>query len=180
MSMAFLEGAEYAFATQEETVMTIDYAERYNLERLAQGDEDLILDMRNDFIAAIDELRSTIAAQQDTVNETVQSLEASNTGLWMLLNKKDAHIAELETQLAAALVTIERTIFVEYDEQPDDYTQAESHTENIVCPQCNHIEQATVLHTHPWHSYVHTCAACGYIIMESEWQTTAEMIASQS
>ena len=30
MSIAFLEGAEYAAATSEETVMTVDYRERYH------------------------------------------------------------------------------------------------------------------------------------------------------
>lgn len=83
----------------EETVMTIDYAERYSLERLAQGDEDLILDMRNDFISAIDELRSTIVALCDHTEDGAQALERAHS-----------RIAELEAQLAAALATIERNL----------------------------------------------------------------------
>lgn len=48
-------------------------------------------------------------------------------------------------------------------------TAVESHTEEIVCPACRRGETATVLHTQPWHSYVHECS-CGYMILESEWQ----------
>lgn len=45
----------------------------------------------------------------------------------------------------------------------------ESHVELIECPECNEIQSATVEHTFPWYSYVHTCVKCNYIIMESEW-----------
>lgn len=48
-------------------------------------------------------------------------------------------------------------------ERPD------SHTETIICPSCESEQVATVEHTHPWYSYVHTCE-CGYTIMESEWE----------
>ncbi|QHV99252.1 hypothetical protein [Spirosoma endbachense] len=53
----------------------------------------------------------------------------------------------------------------------------ESHNETIVCPKCELIQIATVEHTVPWHSYVHTCSACQYIITESEWQRVQDTVA---
>lgn len=44
-----------------------------------------------------------------------------------------------------------------------------SHEEKIICPECDSIQTGIVEHTIPWHSYVHTCTKCKYIIMESEW-----------
>lgn len=83
------------------------------------------------------ELQSTIAAQHDhiedgakaleQVNEENQSLLASNTGMWMLLNKKDARIAELEAQLAAALATIERAAWCEQCNLPAEHCR-ENHS----------------------------------------------------
>jgi acetone carboxylase gamma subunit len=43
------------------------------------------------------------------------------------------------------------------------------HTERILCPSCGQECAATVEHTWPWYSYVHTCE-CGYIILEQEWE----------
>ena len=55
MSIAFLEGAEYAAATSEETVMTIDYRERYHsadkIDLLR-----LLLDANEDYNHLLDEL----------------------------------------------------------------------------------------------------------------------------
>lgn len=48
------------------------------------------------------------------------------------------------------------------------------HTEYIHCPNCGEIEQAEVLHTMPWYSYVHFCTKCGYTITESEWNKATE------
>ena len=45
----------------------------------------------------------------------------------------------------------------------------DSHTETIICPECDRIQIATVEHTFPWHSYIHECK-CGYVITESEWE----------
>ncbi|HEY0108015.1 MAG TPA: hypothetical protein VGB67_00220 [Fibrella sp.] len=45
----------------------------------------------------------------------------------------------------------------------------DGHSETIRCPNCQAIELATVEHTAPWFSYVHTCSRCNHIIMESEW-----------
>ena len=45
----------------------------------------------------------------------------------------------------------------------------DSHTEKIICPECNNVQTATVDHTFPWYSYVHECE-CGYVITESEWE----------
>ncbi len=44
------------------------------------------------------------------------------------------------------------------------------HTETIVCPECETLQAATVLHSWPWWTYVHKCSHCRYIILESEWQ----------
>lgn len=56
--------------------------------------------------------------------------------------------------------------------EPDfDYMEKmDSHSEQIICPECGVIQKATVIHTVPWFTYIHTCQ-CGYIIMESEWNT---------
>lgn len=43
------------------------------------------------------------------------------------------------------------------------------HFETIKCPNCKHIQKASVLHTWPFYSYVTNCEKCDYIIMESEW-----------
>lgn len=47
------------------------------------------------------------------------------------------------------------------------------HAEYIHCPNCEDIQEATVLHTVPWHSYVHICTTCNYTILESEWEQAA-------
>lgn len=47
--------------------------------------------------------------------------------------------------------------------------EIDSHTAIIICPECETSQPATVLHTFPYFSYVHTCVKCGYVIMESEW-----------
>jgi ribosomal protein S27AE len=44
------------------------------------------------------------------------------------------------------------------------------HNEFIICPKCEAVQIATVLHTWPWNIMVHDCTKCGYIIMESEWE----------
>ena len=44
--------------------------------------------------------------------------------------------------------------------------------ETIMCPQCDHVQAAQV-HFEDWMpfpAYVHDCEACGYTIMESEWE----------
>lgn len=45
------------------------------------------------------------------------------------------------------------------------------HTETIWCPECEHKQEAEVLHTFPWNTYIHECTNCDYLIMESEWNT---------
>ncbi len=99
----------------EETVMTIDYDKRYGDERLAQGDDNLVFAMRDDLCAAINELRSTIAAQHDTLEEQaaliaqqIELLDEGNfTQMEAMIRFQSARIAELEAQLAATLATIE-------------------------------------------------------------------------
>ncbi len=44
------------------------------------------------------------------------------------------------------------------------------HAECISCPNCGSHEKAAVLETVPWHSLVHECTNCQYVIMESEWK----------
>jgi len=43
------------------------------------------------------------------------------------------------------------------------------HTEWIECPRCGALQEALIVHTVPFYTYLHTCS-CGYEIMESEWQ----------
>jgi len=43
------------------------------------------------------------------------------------------------------------------------------HIEKIVCPNCDYIQEAKVLHTIPFGTYIHHCEKCNYTIMESEW-----------
>lgn len=49
-----------------------------------------------------------------------------------------------------------------------------SHNETIRCPNCESVQVATVEHTVPWYTYVHTCTNCEYIILESEWGVVDE------
>lgn len=46
-------------------------------------------------------------------------------------------------------------------------------TDLIVCPSCDHEQEAHVTYTDgdPFVTFIHTCEKCGYIIMESEWET---------
>jgi hypothetical protein len=46
----------------------------------------------------------------------------------------------------------------------------ETHKETIKCPNCGHIQEATVIHSQPFAKYIHHCLKCGYMIMESEWE----------
>jgi hypothetical protein len=46
----------------------------------------------------------------------------------------------------------------------------DKHTETIRCTECEKVQQAEVVHTFPWYTFVHTCEFCEYIIMESEWE----------
>ena len=50
----------------------------------------------------------------------------------------------------------------------------EKHTETIICPECNGIQEAEVLHTFPYATYIHDCIHCGYTIMESEWNKVTD------
>ena len=45
-------------------------------------------------------------------------------------------------------------------------------TETIYCPQCRKVQTAQVHFESgmPFPAYVHDCEACGYTIMESEWE----------
>jgi len=44
--------------------------------------------------------------------------------------------------------------------------------EQIICPKCLNICNAEVeVSDFPFASYVHFCEHCGYVIMESEWET---------
>lgn len=45
----------------------------------------------------------------------------------------------------------------------------------IECPECGSIELAVEDYTTvPWHTYIHSCNKCGYVIMESEWERVSE------
>lgn len=120
MSIAFLEGAEYAFAT-EETVTTIDYATRYSHEEIEKSLNQLfstvgfgyqtvkpfIFDMRDDLVGTITELRSTIATQQDTIDDLQEQLQRKYGGMWALLEKRSATIDELVADKRAQRERIE-------------------------------------------------------------------------
>jgi hypothetical protein len=132
--------------------MSIDYAERYDDKQIhrmltalygnggirLQTAAPVMTAMRDELIAAITELRSTIAAQHDTLGEqaaliaqqielldeknkriaelaaalerTQQSREYRTNLLLTSMDKSSARIAELEAQLAAALATIEHSV----------------------------------------------------------------------
>ena len=47
---------------------------------------------------------------------------------------------------------------------------ADKHTEIIICPECLLVQEAEILHTIPFDTYIHICTQCGYTIMESDWQ----------
>ena len=73
-----------------------------------------------------------------------------------------------------------RQIVSEHNKNKNDMVQPKTHIEQIECPQCKTIQNATVEHLPPFWSYVHHCEKCKYVIMESEWQkvtnkTTTEM-----
>jgi len=53
-----------------------------------------------------------------------------------------------------------------------DNNETWKHHETILCPECDSKEQATVEHTRPWWTYLHTCKNCDYQIMESDWDRT--------
>jgi ribosomal protein S27E len=50
----------------------------------------------------------------------------------------------------------------------------ECHCERIRCPECGKEQDAEVQHSCPWPTYIHHCEACGYTIMESEWERVEE------
>jgi len=47
--------------------------------------------------------------------------------------------------------------------------------DRIVCPACQTAQQAAVTWKNgdPFPTFIHRCVACGYVIMESEWQPAA-------
>jgi transcription elongation factor Elf1 len=53
--------------------------------------------------------------------------------------------------------------------QPNQQHVPAIQTDLIKCPSCNHEQLADVLATYPFHTFIHTCEKCEYIIMESEW-----------
>ena len=50
----------------------------------------------------------------------------------------------------------------------------QSYVENIICPNCQDVQIATVLESIPFPIYIHECTNCEYIIMESEWEECNE------
>ena len=53
---------------------------------------------------------------------------------------------------------------------PETFSVTETHLELIRCPACHKVQDAAVLHTYPFYTYVHHCINCKYVIMESEWE----------
>lgn len=57
------------------------------------------------------------------------------------------------------------------DFQEEDMRPSSDKYGRIICPECGREQNAQVLETSLWNIYVHTCERCGYVIMESEWET---------
>ena len=51
----------------------------------------------------------------------------------------------------------------------EKFLSFETIKELIVCPECSTTQEAEVVLTIPWPSFVHHCEKCKYVIMESEW-----------
>ena len=67
-----------------------------------------------------------------------------------------------------------RKIVSEHNKNKSEMVQPKTHIEQIECPQCKTIQNATVEHLPTFWSYVHHCEKCKYIIMESEWQKVTD------
>ena len=52
-------------------------------------------------------------------------------------------------------------------------------TETIECPECGSHEKAEIEGDIFFASYLHECKKCGYLIMESEWQSV-ELLAGKT
>lgn len=52
----------------------------------------------------------------------------------------------------------------------------------IICPDCGYLQDAPVTFEEgdPWPSYLKVCDRCGYIIIESEWQSVKATLALQN
>ena len=44
----------------------------------------------------------------------------------------------------------------------------------IICPECSTTQEAIVVHTFPFLTFIHHCVKCKYVIMESEWNQIEE------
>lgn len=55
------------------------------------------------------------------------------------------------------------------------------YTDLIVCPRCALLQEADVTYepADPWPTYVKECDRCGYIILESEWDSVRETLYPQ-
>lgn len=54
------------------------------------------------------------------------------------------------------------------------------HEETIKCPSCDKVQIAIVNHTTPFHTYIHECISCNYVIMESEWDALKTNLINQN
>lgn len=54
------------------------------------------------------------------------------------------------------------------------------HEETIKCPSCDKVQIAIVNHTTPFHTYIHECTSCNYVIMESEWDALKTNLIKQT
>lgn len=52
--------------------------------------------------------------------------------------------------------------------------------ETIKCPSCDKVQIAIVNHTTPFHTYIHECISCNYVIMESEWDALKTNLINQN
>jgi len=123
----------------------INYAERYDDEHLAQGDESLIFEMRDDLVDAIARREIELVAYERIATEYMATVDAQHTTIEQLNGRgaammgnidfyhsamavQSARIVELEAQLAAALATIESAAWCEQCNLPYEHCR-ENHAE---------------------------------------------------
>ena len=103
------------------------------------------------------------------LRDDLANMTANRDGMRDLWERSKEHCENWSDYSDALEAEVERLKSV----APNGTPKVKHHNETIVCPECNAIEHATVMHTVPWYSYVHECTKCGYIVMESDW-TLAE------
>lgn len=78
----------------------------------------------------------------------------------------DGEVSVLDSLTVEELVKLARAILTPVQIVPTTTRQT------IICPKCEAVQAARVDHAPNciWAIYVHHCAECQYVIMESEWE----------